>query len=280
MCDRRFKSIKWLKTHMMNDHKHEIGAYTQSMLQYLYQTSQQQQQLALANMAAFEQQQKQPAALFAHHQQQQQQQQYSAACMRAAAPQLIGGFDSAQLHLNCAPFVDHTAQQQQYRSTSFAHSAESRQLLPGVQIKREASAVVNSPPLPTLNNVHQFASPAMAAAANDNDDNDDGDDHDDDGDDEAHDLSAAGGGAADSPSCVELNFELAERRNATNERLETFLSSSSPSDSPEPLASDAHKQRRHRNENENENDDDRKTSRLPGGDAPRGDPQQPQRRHQ
>lgn len=34
MCDRRFKSIKWLKTHMMNDHKQEIGAYMQMMLQW------------------------------------------------------------------------------------------------------------------------------------------------------------------------------------------------------------------------------------------------------
>lgn len=35
MCERRFKSIKWLKTHMMNDHKQEIGAYMQMMMQYL-----------------------------------------------------------------------------------------------------------------------------------------------------------------------------------------------------------------------------------------------------
>lgn len=36
MCDRRFKSIKWLKTHMMNDHKQEIGTYMQMMMQQLY----------------------------------------------------------------------------------------------------------------------------------------------------------------------------------------------------------------------------------------------------
>lgn len=36
MCERRFKSIKWLKTHMMNDHKQEIGAHMQMMMQCMY----------------------------------------------------------------------------------------------------------------------------------------------------------------------------------------------------------------------------------------------------
>jgi len=58
MCDRRFKSIKWLKTHMMNDHKQEIGAYMQMMTQYLY-ASKSQQMAAAATMAALEQQQRQ-----------------------------------------------------------------------------------------------------------------------------------------------------------------------------------------------------------------------------
>lgn len=56
MCDRRFKSIKWLKTHMMNDHKQEIATYMQMMMQYLY-TSKSQQMAAAATMAAIEQQQ-------------------------------------------------------------------------------------------------------------------------------------------------------------------------------------------------------------------------------
>lgn len=68
MCERRFKSIKWLKTHMMNDHKQEIAAYMQTMMQYLYAGSQfgsqqhqlqQHQQMVANSMAAFEQQQQQ-----------------------------------------------------------------------------------------------------------------------------------------------------------------------------------------------------------------------------
>ena len=51
MCDRRFKSIKWLKTHMMNDHKQEIGAYMQMMMQYLYPNKQ------VPGIAPFEHQQ-------------------------------------------------------------------------------------------------------------------------------------------------------------------------------------------------------------------------------
>lgn len=46
MCDRRFKSIKWLKTHMMNDHKQEIGAYMQMMIQNFCPTKNQQQAAA------------------------------------------------------------------------------------------------------------------------------------------------------------------------------------------------------------------------------------------
>ena len=42
MCDRRFKSIKWLKTHMMNDHKQEIASYMQMMMQYAYMNKSQQ----------------------------------------------------------------------------------------------------------------------------------------------------------------------------------------------------------------------------------------------
>lgn len=72
MCDRRFKSIKWLKTHMMNDHKQEIGAYMQMMMQYLYATKTSQQMAAAATLAAIEQQQQQQQQ-FHHHQQQQQQ---------------------------------------------------------------------------------------------------------------------------------------------------------------------------------------------------------------
>lgn len=78
MCDRRFKSIKWLKTHMMNDHKQEIGTYMQMMMQYLYE-SKSQQMAAAATMVALEQQQKQQlmqpqnqsVQSMSHHQQQQ-----------------------------------------------------------------------------------------------------------------------------------------------------------------------------------------------------------------
>lgn len=52
MCDRRFKSIKWLKTHMLNDHKQEIGAYMQMIMQHLY-TNKSQQVITAASMAAF-----------------------------------------------------------------------------------------------------------------------------------------------------------------------------------------------------------------------------------
>lgn len=52
MCDRRFKSIKWLKTHMMNDHKQEIGAYMQMMMQYLYSNKSQPVTHMTGNFAA------------------------------------------------------------------------------------------------------------------------------------------------------------------------------------------------------------------------------------
>lgn len=52
MCDRRFKSIKWLKTHMMNDHKQEIGTYMQMMMQNLYMNNGLQQ---LSTAAQFDQ---------------------------------------------------------------------------------------------------------------------------------------------------------------------------------------------------------------------------------
>lgn len=58
MCDRRFKSIKWLKTHMMNDHKQEIGAYMQMMMQYVYTGKSQQQQQQQQQMMMLEQQQR------------------------------------------------------------------------------------------------------------------------------------------------------------------------------------------------------------------------------
>lgn len=52
MCDRRFKSIKWLKTHMMNDHKQEIAAYMHMMMQYLHYSSRASNQQVASAMAA------------------------------------------------------------------------------------------------------------------------------------------------------------------------------------------------------------------------------------
>lgn len=52
MCDRRFKSIKWLKTHMMNDHKQEIAAYMHMMLQYIHYSSRASNQQVATAMAA------------------------------------------------------------------------------------------------------------------------------------------------------------------------------------------------------------------------------------
>lgn len=52
MCDRRFKSIKWLKTHMMNDHKQEIAAYMHMMLQYIHYSNRATNQQVATAMAA------------------------------------------------------------------------------------------------------------------------------------------------------------------------------------------------------------------------------------
>lgn len=90
MCDRRFKSIKWLKTHMMNDHKQEIGAYMQMMVQYLY-TSKSQQMAAAATMAAIEQQQQ-------HQIHQQQQQQYHHLHQHQQQPSYTQHLESHQTH--------------------------------------------------------------------------------------------------------------------------------------------------------------------------------------